>query len=34
MDPGPVPECLQNLSQVEKMLIARACQYYVRLLQT
>jgi len=25
MDPGPVPECLQNLSQIEEMLIARAC---------
>ena len=25
MDPGIVPECLQNLSQVEEMLIARVC---------
>ena len=25
MDPGSVPSCLQNLSQVEEMLIARAC---------
>lgn len=25
MDPGPVPECLKNLSQIEEMLIARAC---------
>lgn len=25
MDPGPVPECLKSLSQVEEMLIARAC---------
>jgi len=25
MDPGNVPPCLRNLSQVEKMLIARAC---------
>ena len=25
MDPGPVPPCLKDLSQVEEMLIARAC---------
>ena len=25
MDPGIVPPCLQQLSQVEEMLIARAC---------
>lgn len=25
IDPGPVPECLRNLSQIEEMLIARAC---------
>lgn len=25
MDPGPVPPCLQQLSQVEEMLIACAC---------
>lgn len=25
MDPGVVPECLQKLSQVEEMLIARTC---------
>ena len=25
MDPGPVPECLKNLSQIEEMLIANAC---------
>ena len=25
MDPGPVPPCLLQLSQVEEMLIARAC---------
>ena len=25
MHPGPVPDCLQQLTQVEEMLIARAC---------
>lgn len=25
MDPGNVPQCLQGLSQIEEMLIARAC---------
>ena len=25
MHPGPVPDCLQRLTQVEEMLIARAC---------
>ena len=25
MDPGVVPECLQKLSQIEEMLIARTC---------
>ena len=26
MDPGPVPLCLEGLTQVEQMLIARGCQ--------
>ena len=25
MDPGAVPQCLENLTQIEEMLIARAC---------
>ena len=25
MDPGDVPSCLQNMTQIEQLLIARAC---------
>ena len=25
MDPGSVPPCLQNMTQIEELLIARAC---------